>query len=276
MQQCHFRVVRMSGVHHISAILQADMKHHKRIQEKPQKNANSYWLYGFHAVRAALLNNSREITRMIATKPATEKLASECYKRGILPETMSPQEISRVLPRDAVHQGVALEVKPLASLALEDYLAKAGAKETVLMLDQVTDPHNVGAILRSAAAFGAGAVILTKDNAPQESAVLAKASSGGIEIVPMVIVTNLVQTMELLKKSGFWCIGLDGEAKDTLASVRLSDKTALILGAEGMGMRRLTSDRCDLLVRLPISSAMESLNVSNAAAVALYALAQKA
>jgi 23S rRNA (guanosine2251-2'-O)-methyltransferase len=132
----------------------------------------------------------------------------------------------------------------------------------------------VGAILRSCAAFGAGAVILPRDHTPQESAVLAKASSGGIEIVPLIHVTNLAQCMEALKKSGYWCAGLDGGARQTLAEAKLGAATALVLGAEGAGLRRLTAERCDLLVRLPIAPAMESLNVSNAAAVALYALAQ--
>ena len=250
----------------------------KPLNRRPQaagKNSHAYWLYGLHAVSAALANGKREIYRMIATKPAAEKLAGECRTRGISPEILSPQDISRVLPKDAVHQGIAMEVKPLEGLSLEEYLPTASSAETILLLDQVTDPHNVGAILRSAAAFDAKAVIVTRDNAPQESAVLAKASSGGIEIIPLIAVTNLAQTMEQLKKNGFWCVGLDGSAKDTIATIKKGGKTALVLGAEGAGLRRLTAERCDLLVKLPISPAMESLNVSNAAAVALYALTQK-
>ncbi len=241
--------------------------HHKK-----SESGKTYWLYGVHAVRAALLNETREIKRMVATKQAMEKFTSECKARKINPEDKSPQDISKLLPEDAVHQGIALEVRPLPEMALEDYLAIAKGPKPLLLLDQVTDPHNVGAILRTAAAFGVGAIIVTKDHAAQESATMAKASSGGIEIVPIITVTNLSQSMETLKKHGYWCIGLDGEAKQTIAQAKLNNKTALVLGAEGKGLRRLTAERCDLLVRLPISSAMESLNVSNAAAVALYAL----
>jgi 23S rRNA (guanosine2251-2'-O)-methyltransferase len=232
----------------------------------------SYWLYGTHAVRAALLNPRREVRRLAATAPALEKLGNLWEERRLRPETLPAQEIARLLPEGAVHQGAALEVLPLKECSLEDYLAQAPEKKPLLLLDQVTDPHNVGAILRSAAAFGAGAVILPRDHAPQESAALAKASSGGIELIPMIHVTNLSQCMETLKKHGYWCAGLDGGAKQTLAEAKLSRLTALVLGAEGAGLRRLTALRCDLLVRLPIAAAMESLNVSNAAAVALYAL----
>lgn len=251
------------------------MQDHKRKSEKSEGKVRSYWLYGLHAVRAVLLNNKREIRRMIATKPAMDKLASECRMRTVFPELMQPQEISRILPNEAVHQGVAIEVKPLPEISIDEYLAQMQEHKPLVLLDQVTDPHNVGAILRSAAAFGAGAVIVTKDHAPQESAILAKASSGGIEVIPLITVTNLSQAMETVKKYGFWCVGLEGEAKQAISSVKLDKKTALVLGAEGSGMRRLTAERCDLRVRLPISPAMESLNVSNAAAVALYALMHK-
>ncbi len=239
-------------------------------------NSRSYWLYGLHAVRAALANPKREVRRLVATHQTLEKLGEDWQERKLGAETLSPQEIERLLPKDAVHQGAALEVTPLPERSLEEYLAHATPQKPLLLLDQVTDPHNVGAILRSAAAFDVGAVIVTRDHAPQESATLAKASSGGIEIVPMITVTNLTQCMETLKKNGYWCVGLDGQAKQTLAEAKLDHKTALVLGAEGAGLRRLTSERCDLLVRLPISPIMESLNVSNAAAVALYALSHNA
>ena len=240
--------------------------------EHYKTGVKTYWLYGSHAVRAALENKKREIKRMVATKPALEKLQQECSQRNLIPDILSPHEISRLLTEDAVHQGVAIEVKPLPDISLENFLHDAATPKTLLLLDQVTDPHNVGAILRNAAAFGVGAVITTKDNAPVESAVLAKASSGGLEIVPLIQVTNLSQAMELLKKNGYWCAGLEGEARQTIAEAKLGKQTALILGAEGRGLRRLTAERCDMLVRLPISSDMESLNVSNAAAVALYAI----
>jgi 23S rRNA (guanosine2251-2'-O)-methyltransferase len=236
-------------------------------------HGGAYWLYGLHPVRAALGNPRRKVLRIALTQPASEKLASSLHGRQLRIDIVSPQEIERLLPPGAVHQGAAMEVLPLAELSLEHYLARTAEKRLLLILDQVTDPHNVGAILRSAAAFEAGAVIVPRDHAPQESAVLAKASSGGIEIVPFITVTNLASCMETLKKNGYWCIGLTGEAKKTIAEAKLGQSTALVLGAEGSGLRRLTQERCDMLVRLPISPMMESLNVSNAAAIALYALA---
>jgi 23S rRNA (guanosine2251-2'-O)-methyltransferase len=242
-------------------------------KRKAPRAGRSYWLYGIHAVRAALANGERDIRRFAATAPALEKLGGQAQKRGLKPEILSPAELARLLPEGAVHQGAAVEVLPLDGITLEDYLARGGPKRPLLLLDQVTDPHNVGAILRSGAAFEAGAVIAPRDHAPQETAALAKASSGGIEIVPLIYVTNLSQCMETLKKNGYWCAGLDGEAKQSIHEAKLGPATALVLGAEGAGLRRLTAERCDLLVRLPISSQMESLNVSNAAAIALYALA---
>lgn len=249
------------------------MSNPKRKAPAEGKN-RPYWLYGLHAVRAALLNPHRQVRRLAVTAAALEKLEGAWEERKLGPETLAPDALSRLLPEGAVHQGVALEVSPLAEVSLDEYLERAKEKRPLVLLDQVTDPHNVGAILRTAAAFAAGAVVVTRDHAPQESAVMAKASSGGIEIVPLIHVTNLSQAMETLKKNGYWCAGLDGEAKQTLAQAKLGPATALVLGAEGAGLRRLTSERCDLLVRLPIAPAMESLNVSNAAAVALYALAQ--
>lgn len=251
------------------------MSNLKRKAASVDGRARTYWLYGNHAVRAALANEKRAVKRLLMAPQALEKLGSSWNLRGITPQRASMQEIAQILPEGAVHQGVALEVLPLPEVSLEHYLSRATQKKPLLLLDQVTDPHNVGAILRSAAAFEAGAVILPWDHAPQESAVLAKASSGGIEVIPLIYVTNLSQAMETLKKNGYWCVGLDGEAKQTISSAKLGVETALVLGAEGAGLRRLTAERCDLLIRLPISPAMESLNVSNAAAVALYAITQK-
>lgn len=236
-------------------------------------SGRTYWLYGLHAARAALANPRRRLHRLVITAAALEKLADGLEGRGIKPQIVSAQEISHLLKEDAVHQGVAMEVAMLPELSLDEYIRREGVEKPLILLDQVTDPHNIGAILRSAAAFGAGAVVLPKDHAPQESAVLAKASSGGIELVPMITVTNLAQTMEALKKHGYWCVGLDGEAKQTIGEAKLSRQTALVLGAEGRGLRRLTAERADLLVRLPIEAQMESLNVSNAAAIALYVIA---
>lgn len=263
------------GIIHIPSLnLCQTMKHPNTKPEKSPRRQGSYWLYGIHAVKSALANGKRKVLRAVATQQSADKIRLECKQRNVTLNIVSPQDIAKLLPQGAVHQGVALDLVPLAEMSLENYIAQAGAQKPVVLLDQVTDPHNVGAILRSAAAFGAGAVIVTKDNAPQESAIIAKASSGGVEIVPLIPVTNLSQSMETLKKAGFWCVGLDGEAKQDIAKAKLDHKTALVLGAEGAGLRRLTAERCDLLVRLPISPQMESLNVSNAAAVALYALTQ--
>jgi 23S rRNA (guanosine2251-2'-O)-methyltransferase len=238
---------------------------------KPQGGqGKSYWLYGLHAVKAALTNKRRVIRRAVATSGALERLAAGFEERNIQPKLVSAHEVGALVGADAVHQGVALEVQMLPDVALEDVLASLKEAKPLILLDQVTDPHNVGAILRSAAAFGAGAVISPRDHAPQETAVMAKASSGGIEIVPLVTVTNLAQCMETLKKHDYWCVGLEGEAKQTITQAKLSRKTALVMGTEGKGLRRLTAERCDLLVKLPISPQMESLNVSNAAAIALY------
>jgi 23S rRNA (guanosine2251-2'-O)-methyltransferase len=249
------------------------MQQASRKSPRPPRPGKFYWLYGAHAARAALANSRREIRKAVLSQAASEAFIPLCRNRGVGFEVKSPQDLAKLLPTDAVHQGVALEVALLPDYSLEEYLQEHGAGKALLLLDQVTDPHNVGAILRSAAAFDAGAVIVTRDHAPQESAVLAKAASGALEIVPIVTVTNLSQAMEGLKKAGYWCVGLDGEARETIGEAKLAGHTALVLGAEGRGLRRLTAERCDRLVRLPISPKMESLNVSNAAAVALYAIA---
>jgi 23S rRNA (guanosine2251-2'-O)-methyltransferase len=170
---------------------------------------------------------------------------------------------------DAVHQGLALMVAPLEPVFLDEVLR---GDQPLLVLDQVTDPHNLGAMLRSAAAFNAAAVILTKDHSAPETAVVAKAASGGLDIVPRVVVTNLASALREIKEAGYWVAGLSGDAKQTIREAKLNRKTALVLGAEGKGLRRLTAESCDVLVRLPMSERMESLNVSNAAAIALYSV----
>lgn len=228
-------------------------------------------IYGKHAAVAALSNPMRKIKRVLVTKNTRDELGEKHFsgcKNVILTES---KKLDDLLPREAVHQGIALECEPISQPSLQEWLA-AEHNKPVLILDQVSDPHNVGAILRSAAAFDAGALIVTDRNAPAESGVMAKTASGALEIIPLIAVGNLVQTIELLKKSGYWIYGLDGEAKQTITEVKMDIKTALVLGAEGRGLRRLTGEHCDVLVRLPISSKMESLNVSNAAAIALYEL----
>jgi 23S rRNA (guanosine2251-2'-O)-methyltransferase len=251
-----------------------------RSPHRPTADANApdgLWLYGLHAVKAALANPERRVLRLLATANGAHNLAlsSDREMPGQV-EIAERRQIERHLPPGAVHQGVALKVAPLAETALDDVITQGAL---LVVLDQVTDPQNVGAVLRSAAAFGAGAVITTRRHAPPESGALAKAASGALELVPLVRVTNLARALEQMTDAGITCIGLDGAA-NRLLSASLPDlpdggPLALVLGAEGAGLRRLTRERCTGLARLPIDERIESLNVSNAAAVALYECARK-
>ncbi len=247
-------------------------------------DGGAHWLYGSHAVRAALANPRRRVQRLLlATGDPAEETALRGLSAGhpggpIEVESAERDKIAALLPEGAVHQGVAARVLPLPPVHLEEICDRAeGLERAVLVvLDQVTDPHNVGAILRSAAAFGALAVVLTERNAPPETGALAKAASGALEAVPLVRVGNLVQALELLKQAGFWCAGLAADGPQRLDQAGLSGKVALVLGSEGEGLRRLTRERCDLLVHLPTRGPIGHLNVSNAAAVALYELVRDA
>lgn len=234
----------------------------------------SYWIYGTHAAGAALANPERKLRRLLATAEAAK--AFEGRRLPIPIEPAERAEIDRLLPPGSVHQGLAVLVEPLEPLAIEDVgrLAAERPAAVVILLDQVTDPHNVGAILRSAAAFGALAVVVPDRHAPEETGALAKAASGALERMPLVRVTNVVRALEDLKGAGFWIAGLAADGPKTLAEAKLSGKVAMALGAEGEGLRRLTREHCDYLVRLPMTGAVESLNVSNACAVALYELAR--
>jgi 23S rRNA (guanosine2251-2'-O)-methyltransferase len=237
----------------------------------------SYWIYGNHAVLAAIDNPQRKITRLVQSDPSGERAARGGTERS-LPrwETLPRPELDRLAGRESVHQGVAAQVELLPELEIDDLIAHAGDRAdcVLIVLDQVTDPHNVGAILRSAAAFGAIGVMLTERHAAPETGVLAKAASGALEVVPLVRVANLARAMEQLKEANFWCAGLAAEGDKTLAEARLSGRVAICLGAEGAGLRRLTRAHCDLLVKLPTRGPIDHLNVSNAAAVALYELAR--
>lgn len=244
---------------------------------KPARNADAmrdtgggYWLYGWHAVNAALANPERKVRRILASESAAPRL--QLPRDLPAPQVLSPREMDHLLGNDAVHQGIAALVTPLPIYVLEDVLHIADPTGPLVILDQVSDPHNVGAILRSAAAFGAVGVICPKDHSAPESAVMAKAACGALDMLPRVTVTNLASAMRDLQANGWWIIGLDGEATTLLPALKPSAKTVLVLGAEGKGMRRLTADLCDERARLPIDARMESLNVSNAAAIALYHL----
>lgn len=230
------------------------------------------WLYGQHAVRAALANPRRRCLRLLlAPDAARDGLPSV---QGLTAESVTRRELDRLLP-GAVHQGIVLLAEPLAEAGLDEALS-AAAGRPALVLDQVTDPRNVGAILRSAAAFGAGLVVVQERHAPEATGALAKAASGALETVALVREVNLARALEALKDKGYWCIGLEPKAEATLVEAKPRDgrPTALVLGAEGKGLRRLIAERCDALARLPIGGAVDSLNVSNAAAVALYELAR--
>lgn len=232
------------------------------------------WLYGLHAVKAALANPKRRHMRLLATDSAVAQLDGA----PIPPEIVERELIDGVLPPGAVHQGVALLSEPLPEPDIADIagIAAARARTVVIALDQVTDPQNVGAVLRSAAAFGAVALIVPDRHAPDATGALAKAASGALETVPLIRPVNLVRALDALKEEGFWVVGLDMDAPQTLAEADLPARCVLALGAEGRGLRRLTEETCDVMVRIPMAEdAIESLNVSASAAVALYEWARQ-
>lgn len=225
-------------------------------------------LYGLHTVRAALDNPRRKIRKMLVTRNAAERLA--IADLGALPfkaELVEPRDIDKITGSDAVHQGVLIEAEPLKPKRLD----ALGDTRLVLVLDQITDPHNVGAILRSAVAFGAGALITTARHSPQESGVLAKSASGALEHIDQIEVKNLADALEQLREAGFQTIGLDSDGPAELETSFAGEKIALVLGAEGKGLRQKTRETVTTLARLDMPGAIRSLNVSNAAAVALYA-----
>jgi 23S rRNA (guanosine2251-2'-O)-methyltransferase len=232
------------------------------------ENRPRFW--GRHAVAAALANPARGVVRIWATREAAAEVA---LPRDVPFTFADAAGLGRLVPRDAPHQGLVAEVERLPDLLLADILKDAPERRPLLVLDQVTDPHNVGAILRSAAAFDALALVTQDRHAPPESGALAKAASGALETVPWVRVVNLARALDEMAAAGFWRIGLAGEAGATLAEALGPPRVALVLGAEGEGMRPNTEAHCDALARLPIGDRVESLNVSNAAAVALYAAA---
>ena len=221
-------------------------------------------LYGWHTVTAALRNPARRIRRFFATENAARRLQDEGI--AATPEVVRPSAIDERLLPDAVHQGLYLEADPLASPAI----AALPARGIVLVLDQITDPHNVGAIFRSAAAFAATALVMTERHSPDAAGALAKAASGAIELVPLVTVQNLARSLAELRDRGFLLVGLDSEGEADLADLPLKAPLALVLGAEGKGLRQLTRETCDKLARIDVPGAIKSLNVSNAAALSLY------
>jgi 23S rRNA (guanosine2251-2'-O)-methyltransferase len=253
---------------------------HRR-ESHPASHGRGLWLYGIHPVLAAIANPERRTYRIVVSAEAEPSLSARVAglaqsHPGRLPraEILPRDALERLLPRGAVHQGIAAQLDALEEPDLDDIVRATDGHESsrIVVLDQVTDPHNVGAIIRSAAAFGAAAVVMPERNSPPTTGTLAKAASGAIERVPLVRVVNLSRALDDLKKAGYWCVGLDAGATTALHQADLTGKVALVLGAEGEGLRRLTREHCDLMVRIPIMRGMESLNVSNAAAVALYEL----
>ncbi|UCH72809.1 MAG: 23S rRNA (guanosine(2251)-2'-O)-methyltransferase RlmB [Rhodospirillales bacterium] len=228
------------------------------------------WLWGLHAVAAALGNPARRVRRLAATSEGAARL--RLLRPTDAPELIDRKALERLLPPGAVHQGVALSTDPLAQPQLAEVIDRAGDNATLVILDQVSDPHNVGAILRSAAAFGGMALVQAAHGAPSATGTVAKVASGALETVPLVTISNVARALDQLKVAAFWRIGLDSDADRTLAEATPQGRIALVLGAEGKGLRRLTREHCDLLVRLPTRPPITSLNVSNAAAVALYEL----
>ena len=262
----------------------SDETRRKLKSDRPSFGAPSpLFLFGLHAVRAALTSEERQIRRLLVTESGFANISAaydEARAAGLArPEPMfvEKEDIDRLLPRDAVHQDVLLDVEPLEDVFLKDLLIAASDNARVIILDQVTDPHNVGAILRSAAFFGADAVIVQKLHAPDITGTLAKSASGAVEFVPLVREVNLARAIEQLQEAFFTCIGLDERGEVTMAQAAercKKGRVAIVMGAEGDGLRRLVAEKCDMLAQLPTDGPLESLNVSNATAVALYELAR--
>lgn len=249
--------------------------------EKPRGPRAS--LYGFHAVREAWLNPERQIHALYINDQSLkgfEETIQEAKTKGLRrpqPVMVEKEKLDSMLPRGAVHQGIALACAPLEGISVQDMVIAAMNKTDVIlvMLDQVTDPHNVGAILRSASAFGAAGLIMQKKHAPELDGVLAKSACGAVEHVPVAYETNLSRAIEELKEGGFFVFGFDEHTNKSIRDIKPGGKAVLVLGSEGDGIRRLVKEHCDELLKLPTEGPIQSLNVSNAAAVALYALAPK-
>ncbi|NKB49506.1 MAG: 23S rRNA (guanosine(2251)-2'-O)-methyltransferase RlmB [Alphaproteobacteria bacterium] len=253
-------------------------RHNKHKSGKSHPHDAASWLYGIHTAMAALANPQRKVSRILTCDPALAAPVTDAI--GATPqiaiESVSRTVLEANLPDGAVHQGIAVLASALEPPLL-DQLCEQIADQPhtrIVVLDQVTDPHNIGAIIRTAAAFQATAVVVQDRHTPPVTGVLAKAASGGLEYCPLVRVTNLARALESLRRAGVWCIGLDSEASQTMQAAKVTGPMALVLGAEGDGLRRLTREMCDALAVIPYSGPLASLNVSNAAAIALYEISQ--
>lgn len=241
----------------------------------PRPETDGVTLFGLHAVEAALANPARRINKVMATENAARRLEAALAGRGVVPETVTPRRLDQLLGADTVHQGIALETEYLPEPPLETLLEDAVDGKPLMILDQVTDPHNVGAILRSAAAFGCAGLIMTRRHSPPLNGTLAKSASGALELVPVHLTQNLARLLIQLKENGITVIGLEGTSEHILDEAVFPGPVAVILGAEGKGLRALTAETCDRLYRIEAPGALTSLNVSNAAAVCLHLLAMR-
>jgi 23S rRNA (guanosine2251-2'-O)-methyltransferase len=255
----------------------AERAHPPRGRERPPRNFDddTVILYGWHTVKAALENPARRSRKLYATENAARRLAEDAVPLEVTPELVRPDAIAHRLGPDAVHNGLLAEADPLPAPELEELEAQGIVQGIVLVLDQITDPHNVGAILRTAAGFAVTAVVTTARHSPEATGVLAKSASGALEYVPIVTVQNLARALEALRERGYLLVGLDSTGDTDLGDAALRAPLALVLGAEGKGLRQLTRATCDVVARLDLPGKIKSLNVSNAAALALYVASKK-
>ncbi|WP_333792983.1 23S rRNA (guanosine(2251)-2'-O)-methyltransferase RlmB [Hyphomicrobium sp.] len=242
----------------------------KQVAEAASGSDGLVRLFGSHAVEAALKNPLRPVVRLLATENAERRLAEVIAARGVTIDRATPGDLDHLLGADTVHQGLLLEAEPLPEPSLDELVARAREMGPIVLLDHVTDPHNAGAVLRSAAAFGAAGLIVTRRHSPPLNGVLAKAASGALDQVPVLPVQNLARTMLELKEIGFQLLGLEGTGDASLEDESFAGLTGLVLGAEGKGLRSLTQESCDRLISITTAGTLASLNVSNAAAIALH------
>jgi 23S rRNA (guanosine2251-2'-O)-methyltransferase len=258
---------------HLMSKQKQKTNHHKL--ERPQSLDTApvhLWIYGIHASIAALKNPNRRINTILTTKHSSD-FVTELNNSGLPPHQITDRnQLDSILPLDSVHQGIAVQCDPLPLQNLEDVISNQSKNSALIILDQANDPRNIGSVLRSAAAFDATAVIVPDRGTPLISGSMAKAAAGAIEQVPFVRVKNLARSLRIIKNAGYWCVGLDSRATQTLAEAKLSGRIAIVMGAEGRGLRQLTAETCDYLAKIPISGQMESLNLSIATSIALYEL----
>lgn len=256
---------------HLKSADRPDHPHGQKSRHKPshgpaRSNPHAGLIYGTHAVRAALQSGRREILNLFASPQAAQRFEAEFAAAGFVPQIVSNEDLARRLGPQAVHQGLLLEAKPLETIDLSDIETRSGI---VLALDQITDPHNVGAIVRTAAAFEVDAIVTTERHSPEFSGLIAKIASGGLDFVPIAVITNFARGLERLADLGYLRVGLDSEAPIDFTEAPLTRPVVLVLGGEGKGLRRLSRENCDVLARLDMPGPIKSLNVSNACAVAL-------